>query len=420
MIICRILWWRWKFRAFLAMTEVWSGEAHAEQCQQRILGLRYTRAFMSTGVRERYEEKVRAGEIEPDPVQRSLADRLDGLAGALESWTPPGKGWFARFNRRPEPAPHGLYVHGGVGRGKTMLMDLFFETVQFTPKRRSHFHEFMAEVHERIAHARQIHSGDPIPLVATEMAGSPGLLCFDELHVTDIADAMILGRFFKVVFQQHVVVVATSNAMPNELYQNGLNRQLFLPFIDLLEERMDVVELESAKDFRLEKMAGQPLYFTPNDEAARASMDQHWERLTGHQQPERAILDVKGRQVVVPAAAPQVGVARFEFSDLCEKPLGSNDYLAIAHTFHTVMIDDIPVMGPARRDHARRFINLIDTFYDSGVCIVVSAAAQPDDLYHKGDGANLFTRTASRLVEMRSVEYVAHRTDQANIARETL
>ena len=375
---------------------------------------------MSTGVSERYEEKVRAGEIERDPVQRNLAERLDELAGILESWSPRGKGWFARFSRSPSPTPNGLYVHGGVGRGKTMLMDMFFETVQFMPKRRNHFHEFMAEVHERIAHARQSHAGDPIPLVASEMVGSPGLLCFDELHVTDIADAMILGRFFKVVFQQQVVVVATSNAMPHELYQNGLNRQLFLPFIDLIEERMDVIELTSAKDFRLDKMAGQPLYFTPNDAVARASMDEHWERLTGHRDSLHMKLDVKGRQVVVPEADPQAGVARFKFADLCEKPLGSNDYLAIAHAFHTVLIDDIPIMGPARRDHARRFINLIDTFYDNGVCIVVSAEAQPDDLYMKGDGASLFTRTASRLIEMRSFEYVAHRTDQANMALEAL
>ncbi len=365
---------------------------------------------MSAGVRGRYEAMAAAGEIEPDPMQRATADRLDGLAGALASWSPGGRGLFAKFQRKTEAGPRGLYIHGGVGRGKTMLMDLFYEQVRFAPKRRSHFHEFMAEVHERIAAARKSHEGDPIPKVAAEMVGAPGLLCFDELHVTDIADAMILGRFFKVVFERQAVLVATSNAMPHELYKHGLNRQLFLPFIDLIEDNMDVIELASAKDYRLDKMAGQPLYFAPADGAARGAMDAHWQRLTGHHPVEPTVLEVKGRKLAVPAAA--AGVARFAFEDLCERALGPVDYLAIAHAFHTVLIDGIPVMTPARRDHARRFISLIDTFYDNGVCIVVSADAQPDDLYLKGDGVDLFARTASRLIEMRSETYVAHRTDR--------
>lgn len=374
---------------------------------------------MSKSVRERYRAMAGSGEIEPDAAQERVAERLDTLAEALgASSRRTGRGLLARFQRKPTVVTRGLYIHGGVGRGKTMLMDLFFETVDFTPKRRNHFHEFMAEVHDRIAQARKTHDGDPIPHVAAEMVGSPGLLCFDELHVTDIADAMILGRFFKVVFERKAVVVATSNAMPDELYRNGLNRQLFLPFIDLIEDNMDVVELASAKDFRLDKIHGQPLYFTPVDAAARAAMDGHWERLSGHHRPQSMVLDVKGRRLVVPAAA--AGVARFSFEDLCERPLGSLDYLAIAHAFHTVLIDDIPVMTAARRDHARRFINLIDTFYDNGVCIVVSAQAQPDDLYVAGDGADLFTRTASRLMEMRSEEYVAHRTERATLALEKL
>lgn len=368
---------------------------------------------MSRRMRERYGDMVAAGEIEQDPAQRLVAERLDLLAGELQSWSPGGKGLLGRFQRKVPPGPRGLYIHGSVGRGKTMLMDLFFESVQFQPKRRNHFHEFMAEAHERIAMARASHEGDPIPRVAGEMVGSPGLLCFDELHVTDIADAMILGRFFKVVFERKAVVVATSNAMPEDLYRHGLNRQLFLPFIDLIEDNMEVVELASAKDFRLDKIAGQPLYFTPADGAARQAMDQHWARLTGHHAASSMVLEVKGRRLGVPAAT--AGVARFSFEDLCERPLGSIDYLAIAHAFHTVLIDDIPIMGPARRDHARRFINLIDTFYDNGVCIVVSAEAQPDDLYVAGDGADLFTRTASRLIEMRSEEYVAHRTERATL-----
>lgn len=373
---------------------------------------------MSRRVRERYAEMVAAGEIELDPAQQRVGGRLDELARELEAWSPGGKGLFSRFQRKAAPGPRGLYIHGGVGRGKTMLMDLFFESVQFQPKRRNHFHQFMAEAHERIAKARQTHTGDPIPHVAAEMVGSPGLLCFDELHVTDIADAMILGRFFKVVFERKAVVVATSNAMPDELYRNGLNRQLFLPFIDLIEDNMDVLELVSAKDFRLDKIAGQPLYFTPADGAARHAMNQHWIRMTGQHATEPMVLEVKGRRLIVPVAA--AGVARFSFEDLCERPLGAIDYLAVAHAFHTVLIDDIPVMGSARRDHARRFINLIDTFYDNGVCIVVSAEAQPDDLYVAGDGSDLFTRTASRLIEMRSEAYVAHRTDRATLELQTL
>ncbi len=373
---------------------------------------------MSGRVRERYAQMVAAGEIEPDPAQQRVADRLDGLASELEAWTPSGKGLFSRFKKSTAPGPRGLYIFGSVGRGKTMLMDLFYESVQFQPKRRSHFHQFMAEVHERIAEARKSHEGDPIPRVAAEMVGEPGLLCFDELHVTDIADAMILGRFFKVVFERKAVVVATSNALPEDLYRNGLNRQLFLPFIDLIEDNMDVAELASAKDFRLDKMAGQPLYFTPADAAARSAMDQYWLRLTGNSVAKPGILEVKGRRLVLPAAA--AGVARFSFADLCERPLGPIDYLAIAHAFHTVLIDDIPVMGRDRRDHARRFINLIDTFYDNGVCIVVSADAQPDHLYVAGDSADLFTRTASRLIEMRSEEYVASRTDRATLALEKI
>ncbi len=373
---------------------------------------------MSRRVGERYAAMVAGGEIEFDLAQQSVAERLDTLAGALNTWSPGGTGLFSRFQRKTVSGPRGLYIHGGVGRGKTMLMDLFFDAVQFQPKRRNHFHQFMAEVHERIAKARLSHEGDPILHVAGEMVGSPGLLCFDELHVSDIADAMILGRFFKVVFERKAVVVATSNSMPDDLYKNGLNRQLFLPFIDLIEDNMDVVELASSKDFRLDKMAGQPLYFTPADVAARHAMDQHWIRLTGQHGAESATLEVKGRRVIVPAAG--AGVARFSFADLCERPLGSIDYLAIAHAFHTVLIDGIPVMGPARRDHARRFINLIDTFYDNGVCIVVSAEAQPDELYVAGDGSDFFVRTASRLIEMRSEDYVAHRTDRVTAELATL
>jgi cell division protein ZapE len=289
-------------------------------------------------------------------------------------------------------------------------MDLFFETTTYRYKRRTHFHEFMAEVHERIAEARKTAAGDTIPQVAARIAEKTALLCFDELHVTDIADAMILGRLFAGLFENQVVVVATSNVPPRELYRNGLNRQLFLPFIDLLERHVEVEELLAAKDFRLVKLAGKPLYFTPADAQANAGMDRLWAELTGNSESAPLSLEVKGRKLGVPRAA--MGVARFSFAELCEQPLGTLDYLALAHKFHTLFIDSIPVLAPSQRDVARRFVNLIDTLYDSRVGLVVSAAAEPDRLYPAGDVQFLFERTASRLIEMRSEGYLAARAER--------
>jgi cell division protein ZapE len=268
----------------------------------------------------------------------------------------------------------------------------------------------MADVHDRLAAARQGVSGDAIAHVAAGMAAKAGLLCFDELHVADIADAMILGRLFKALFEAQVVVVATSNVHPRDLYRNGLNRQLFVPFIELIEERMDIVELAAARDFRLEKLAGKPLYFTPADADAEAAMDRLWSELSGGQPGLPADLDVKGRTLRVPLSA--MGLARFTFAELCERPLGTLDYLALAHQFHTVFIDAIPVLTPARRDVARRFVNLIDTLYDNRVGLVASAAAEPDGLYPTGDVHFPFDRTVSRLAEMRSEAYVAARADR--------
>ncbi len=364
---------------------------------------------MSKGTLERYRDLVTAGGIEPDAAQCAAAEKLDELAAALAQWRP-RRGLLARFSRSAPKQPRGLYIHGAVGRGKTMLMDLFHASLAFEPKRRVHFHEFMADVHDRIALARQSDAGDPIPAVARRIAEEARLLCFDELHVTDIADAMILGRLFKVLFESGVVVVATSNAAPHELYRNGLNRQLFLPFVDLIEDHMDILELAAAKDFRLEKLNGQRLYFTPADAAARAELDKIWLRLTGSPTGQRSELRVKGRTLRVPQAA--MGVARFSFADLCEKPLGSLDYLHIARAFHTLVIEHIPVLGPQRRNEARRFINLIDTLYDNRVCLVASAEAEPDHLYVRGDGADLFERTASRLMEMRSEAYLSDRNSR--------
>ncbi|QCK86250.1 AFG1 family ATPase [Phreatobacter aquaticus] len=366
----------------------------------------------------RYQSLVDSGEISFDPAQAVIAKRLAALnaelgdyrlarrkSGAL-SWL------FARGEKR-EPV-RGLYIWGEVGRGKTMLMDLFMAASPVRRKRRAHFHEFMADVHERIHIYRQklkageVKGDDPIAPVAADLAEEAWLLCFDEFSVTDIADAMILGRLFGRLFEEGVVVVATSNVVPDELYRDGLNRALFLPFIKLMQERMAVVKLESRTDFRLEKLSGRPVWLTPLGPEADRSMDEAWSRLTGGARGEPAELPVKGRHVPVPRQSH--GIARFTFSELCEKPLGASDYLAIAHTFHTVMIDGIPVLrGLARRNEAKRFITLIDALYDNQVKLVASAGAEPMGIYLNDEGVEAFefARTASRLIEMRSEEYLA-------------
>ncbi|MDO9382203.1 MAG: cell division protein ZapE [Hyphomicrobiaceae bacterium] len=357
-----------------------------------------------------YRRRLALREIEPDLAQEAAVDRLQAVASSLAGWKPDRGGLLSMFRWGRTEAPKGLYLHGGVGRGKTMLMDLFFEDVDFSPKTRLHFHEFMADVHDRIARGRATTDGDPIPFVAGEIASESGLVCFDEMQVTDIADAMILSRLFKVLFERGVVLVTTSNAHPDDLYRNGLNRQLFVPFIDLLKDNVDILEVQSAKDFRLDKLSGERLYFTPADETARAELDRHWLRLTGRHPSDAIDLDVKGRKLRVPKAS--MGAARFNFADLCEQPLGSLDYLRIAHEFHTVLIDGIPVLGPARRNEARRLINLIDTLYDGRVCLIASADAEPDQLYPSGDGAEAFQRTASRLTEMRSEAFLRARANR--------
>jgi cell division protein ZapE len=356
---------------------------------------------------KRYDERLQLNEIEADHAQRALVERLDRLDTKLTLSTSSNR-FLKRLFAKPSQSTKGLYIHGDVGRGKTMLMDLFFEETAHAPKRRAHFHEFMADVHDRIAHARKTVPGDPIPLVAQNIAAEAQLLCFDELHVTDIADAMIIGRLFQGLWSAGTVIVATSNTHPYQLYKNGLNRQLFLPFISMIEQNMEIAELAAQKDFRLDKLAGAQLYFTPVDSLARAGLDAHWERLTGHHPGKSTIIDVKGRSLAVPQAS--MGVARFDFAELCDRPLGANDYLHLAHAFHTVILDGVPIIDPGRRDIARRFITLIDAFYDNRTCLIASAAAEPDALYPTGHGADLFERTASRLMEMRSEAYLARRS----------
>jgi cell division protein ZapE len=369
---------------------------------------------MSETFSARYAALVAAGKIEADSGQAELVRQLSRLEQRLNEHRLAQKssslGWL--FGKREKSAPprKGLYVYGEVGRGKTMLMDLFFQASPVRRKRRAHFHEFMADVHERVHTYRQEtknggNGDDPIRRAAAAIAEENWLLCFDEFHVTDIADAMILARLFTRLFELGVVMVATSNLAPSDLYKDGLNRALFLPFLALLESHCEVVRLEARVDFRLEKLTGVPTWYVPPDAKAGAVLDDAWRRLADdHGAPHELV--VKGHIVRVPKAA--MGVARFSFEDLCAQPLAAADFLKIAHEFHTVLIDRIPVMDFARRNEAKRFIILIDTLYDHAVKLLASAEAQPDELYTGTEGyeANEFKRTASRLIEMRSQAYL--------------
>ncbi len=366
---------------------------------------------MTQRLLETYREMIASGEIARDPAQAVAVEKLQILSNRLASYAPPKKtDMFAFFTRKSGAVPCGLYIFGGVGRGKTMLMDLFFATVPFQKKRRVHFHEFMAEAHERIAEARKSHSGDPVPHVGAQIAKEAALLCFDEFHVTDIADAMILGRLFTALFERGTVIVATSNVPPAALYRDGLNRERFLPFIALIEDRMELLELEAARDYRLDRLAAAPHYITPLGPDADSRIRSAWETLTGREFGEPAFIEVKGRRLEVPEAA--MGVARFAFADLCGKPLGASDYLAIARRYHTVIMENVPVLTPSMRNEARRFVTLVDALYDTRTNLIVSAAAEPHALYPEGDGAFLFERTASRLIEMRSDAYFAKRAER--------
>lgn len=372
---------------------------------------------MSASVSVQYATRVAAGKIERDSAQQAIVEKFAQLERRLAEHRLARKssslGWLFGARARDADPIRGLYIFGDVGRGKTMLMDLFFAASPVVRKRRVHFHEFMAEVHERVYAFRQkakmgeTDGGDPIGLAAAAIAQETWLLCFDEFHVTDIADAMILGRLFKRLFELGVVVVATSNVPPRELYKDGLNRALFLPFIELIEQHMEVGQLAARTDFRLEKLAGAPVWYVPADRAAAAALDDAWWRLTAGHTGEEQKLVMKGRTIRVPRAT--MGVARFSFHDLCEQPLAAADYLKLAHEFHTIVLDHIVVMDYDRRNEAKRFVVLIDTLYDNAVKLVASAEAEPDALYRASDGfeAQEFKRTASRLIEMRSEAYLA-------------
>src|ERR1700690_3394080 len=365
--------------------------------------------------RAHYQALVSSGAIEPDVAQEEAAEAFADLEQRLASYKPVRKQRLLGrlFADKKEPPPRGLYVHGEVGRGKTMLMDLFFQHSSVAHKRRAHFHEFMAEVHERIYGYRQniargeIADGDVIARTAGSIFDEAWLLCFDEFHVTDIADAMILGRLFAKLFELGTVVVATSNVAPEDLYKGGLNRALFLPFIAQISAHMDVLRLDARTDFRLEKLAGGKMWLGAAGAAADAALDKAWVKMTGDALCKPRDISIKGRVLHVPCSAH--GVARFSFADICEKPLAASDYLRLARDYHTILIDRIPVMDYGERNAAKRFIALIDTLYDNGVKLMASAEADPLSLYRATEGyeANEFKRTSSRLIEMSSESYLA-------------
>jgi cell division protein ZapE len=347
-----------------------------------------------------YRQRLAEGELAPDVDQARAAEQLEGLEKALERWKPGG--W--PFPSKP---PRGLYLWGPVGRGKSMLLDLFFEAAPVKKKRRVHFHEFMLSQHAFMRRARERGHGQDqlIADAAKAVAADASLLCFDEIQVTDIADAMILGRLFERLFADDVVIVATSNRPPDELYKNGINRQLFLPFIALLKQELDVIEIAGPQDFRLRQLMAAPIYYAPLGPAADEAMDRTWKRITAGASPHPVTLDVGGRELRVQRQA--AGVARFSFNELCAHALGAADYLEIAERFHTVLLENVPRLSPSMREEAARFRTLIDALYEAKVKLVASADAQPVDLYPAGDQSFEFERTASRLMEMRSESYLA-------------
>lgn len=359
---------------------------------------------------ERYRALVTAGELRADPDQERAARRLDMLQQELEAAPPRGSTLWRLLRKAPEP-PRGLYMWGGVGRGKSMLMDLFFSTVKIQRKKRAHFHEFMLDVHARLADARKSEKGDPIPPVVQSLADEARLLCFDEMVVNNMADAAIMSRLFTGLLDSQVTIVTTSNREPDELYKNGLNRQLFMPFIDLIKDRLDVMTLNGPTDYRLDRLGDAQLWHSPNGPEATKALSDAFFRLTDYPVEDRAKVpsdDIPvqgGRTLHVPKSLK--GVAVFSFKRLCAAARGAPDYLAIARRFHTVILVGIPVLGPENRNEAARFVTLIDALYEYKVKLLASADAQPASLYPEGDGAFEFERTVSRLMEMQSDDYLA-------------
>jgi cell division protein ZapE len=357
-----------------------------------------------TSPQAEYQRRLDAADLKPDPAQAAAITRLDALWQDLSAYASGRSRGFLGFTRK-RTVPRGLYIWGPVGRGKSMLMDLFFDAAPIEAKRRVHFHAFMQETHGAIREMRAAEPGDPIPKIAKRVARDAQLLCFDEFQVTDIADAMLLGRLFETLFAEHVIVVATSNRPPDDLYKDGINRQLFLPFIGTLKAQLDIHRLTGPTDYRLDRMKGMPVYLTPADAAATAQLDRAWQTLTDGAAGHPLELQVMGRALTLNRFAH--GVARAGFDDLCSAALGPGDFLAIADAAETVIMDAIPVLTPARRNEAKRFVTLIDALYEARRRFICSAEAPPEALYQTGDGAFEFERTVSRLMEMQSQDWLA-------------
>ena len=371
------------------------------------------RAGAMTGpVRSAYDQLLAAGELKPDPAQAEAVSALDRLQQVL-NWRPAKRRWYTYWIGTPPTGPRlaGVYLWGGVGRGKSMLMDLAFAHIDVAPKCRVHFHEFLLETHDRLRAARETEDGEPLLTVAEAIAAEARLLCFDEMQVTNPADAMILSRLFDYLLMHGVKIVTTSNRGPRDLYKDGLNRELFVPFIELIERRMEVVAVNGPTDYRLERLTGVDVWHVPNGPEATAALSKAFFQLTDYPVEDRAKVPAEdlavggGRTLHVPKSLK--GVAVFSFKRLVGEPRGAADYLAVARRYHTVILVGIPVMGPAMRNEAARFVTLIDALYEHKVKLLAAADAEPAELYPAGDGSFEFQRTVSRLEEMRSAEYLA-------------
>ncbi len=367
---------------------------------------------MTNGPLFAYRDLRRLEVLEADSVQELAVEKLQSLHYTLQGYVPSSdisswKAWF-RLSRRREDPPQGLYIYGGVGRGKSMLMDLFFESAPVENKRRVHFHSFMAEVHDAIhqwrSEVRDGRNGDPIVSVAVSLAERTWVLCFDEFHVTDIADAMILGRLFKELLDRGVVVVVTSNWLPENLYKGGLQRDLFLPFIELIKNRLDILDLTGETDYRLARLKTMQVYTYPLGLQTTAALEYDFNQLTEGAVIESDKIEVKGRNINVARASR--GVAWMTFEDLCEQPLGAQDYLALARRYHTLIIDGVPSLNSDKRNEAKRFMTLIDVLYEAKVHLIIAADVAPCQLYLSGSHAVEFKRTTSRLLEMQSHGYI--------------
>lgn len=352
---------------------------------------------------EIYDARVADGRLRPDAAQRAVLPELEKVRLWLEETSAKRRGLLGGLFAKPPQPPKGLYLWGGVGRGKSMLMDLFVDAVEIERKRRVHFHAFMQEMQKGLEAARKTHVEDALQPVAEKVIAQTRLLCFDEMQITDIADAMIVGRLFQKLFDAGVVVVTTSNRVPDDLYKDGLNRQIFLPFIDLLKDRMAVMELESETDYRQHRLAGAQVWFSPAGAAAKRAISDIWAELTGGDVGHAMHLPVNGRDVVLEHV--HNGVARVTFWELCARPLGPADYLAIAEAVRVLVIEDIPHLSASNYNEAKRFVTLIDTLYEARGRVIASAADVPERLYVEGEGSFEFERTASRLHEMMAADW---------------